>query len=343
MKVLVTGGRGLLGSAVVRELARRGHDVTSFQRSSAAHAYPVREVLGDVTDPDAVAASMVGQEGVVHLAALVSMVGAWDDFVRVNVDGTRIVLDAALAAGVTRFVQVSSPSVAHAGEPLVGAPATPADPDHARGNYARSKAIAELDALSRDGDAMAVCAIRPHLVWGPGDTQLIGRIAERARAGRLMLVDDGAALIDTTYVDNAADAIAQAFERCDAPDVHGRAFVVSNGQPRTVFELVSRIAIAAGGRPPTRHLPYAAARAAGAAVERAWVRTGREGEPPLTAFVAEQLATAHWFDQRETWVALDWRPRVSIEEGLAELARSFSAEADATRRGAPATWPSTAV
>ncbi len=326
MKVLVTGGRGLLGSAVVRELVRRGHDVTSFQRSSASHAHPVREVLGDITDPDAVAAAMAGQDGVVHLAALVSMVGAWDDFVRVNVDGTRSVLDAASAAGVTRFVQISSPSVAHAGEPLVGASATPADPDHARGNYARSKAIAERDALSRDGDAIAVCAIRPHLVWGPGDTQLIGRIAERARAGRLMLVDDGAALIDTTYVDNAADAIAQAFERCDAPDVHGRAFVVSNGQPRTVFELVSRIAIAAG-----------------AAVERAWVRTGREGEPPLTAFVAEQLGTAHWFDQRATRKALDWRPRVSIEEGLAELARSFTAEADVARRGAPATWPSTAV
>jgi nucleoside-diphosphate-sugar epimerase len=343
MKVLVTGGRGLLGSAVVRELARRGHDVTSFQRSSASHAYPVREMLGDITDPDAVAAAMVGQDGLVHLAALVSMIGAWDDFVRVNVDGTRTVLDAAIAAGVMRFVQVSSPSVAHAGEPLVGAAATAADPDHARGNYARSKAIAELGALSRDGDAMAVCAIRPHLVWGPGDTQLIGRIAERARAGRLVLVDDGAALIDTTYVDNAAEAIAQAFERCDDPDVHGRAFVVSNGQPRTVFELVSRIAIAAGGRPPTRHLPYPAARAAGAAVERAWVRTGREGEPPLTAFVAEQLGTAHWFDQRETQEALAWRPRVSIEEGLAELARSFTAEADATRRGAPATWPSTAV
>ena len=325
MKVLVTGGRGLLGSAIVRELARRGHEVTSFQRSSAGHPAGIREVLGDVTDPAAVAAAMAGQEGVVHGAALVSMVGPWADFARVNVDGTRAVVDAAAAAGVTAFVQVSSPSVAHAGEPLIGVGATPADPVRARGSYARSKAEAELIALSRDAEAMAVTAVRPHLVWGPGDTQLVGRIAERARSGRLVLVDDGAALIDTVYVDNAAEAVAQALDRCGLPDVHGRAFVVSNGQPRTVAELVGRIAMAAGARPPTRHVPFAVARAAGAAIERAWQRTGRSGEPPLTAFVAEQLATAHWFDQRQTRAALDWRPRIGIEEGLDRLAVWYAA------------------
>lgn len=324
MRILVTGGRGLLGSAVVRELASRGHEVTSMQRSTAGHGPEVRELLGDVTDSQAVAAAVAGREAVIHLAARVSMVGPWTEFERVNVGGTRTVLEAAIAAGVTRMVQVSSPSVAHAGEPLVGAPAGEADPAHARGSYARSKALAELLALAADTPEFAVTAVRPHLVWGPGDTQLIGRIAERARAGRLVLVDDGAALIDTTYIDNAAEAIAQAAERCTRPDVHGRAFVISNGQPRTVFELVSRIALAAGGTPPTRRIPFAAARSAGAMVERAWVRSGREGEPPMTAFVAEQLATAHWFDQRETRTALDWRPRVGIDEGLERLAASFA-------------------
>jgi 2-alkyl-3-oxoalkanoate reductase len=324
VRVLVTGGRGLLGAAVVGELERRGHQVTCLQRSPAGHGGSVVERLGDVTDPSAVGDAMQGQEAVVHLAARVSMVGPWAEFERVNVEGTRVVLDAAELVGASRFVHVSSPSVAHAGEPLVGAIATPADPRRARGNYARSKAEAELMALARDRPGFAVTAVRPHLVWGPGDTQLIGRIADRARAGRLVLVDDGAALIDTTYVSNAADALAQALERCDDPQVHGRAFVVSNGQPRTVFELVSRIALAAGGQPPTRHLPFAAARAAGSVVERAWVRSGRDDEPPLTAFVAEQLATAHWFDQRQTREALDWRPRVGIEEGLRLLADSFA-------------------
>jgi len=343
VRVLVTGGRGLLGSAVVAELARRGHEVTSFQRSAAGHALPVREHRGDITDAASVRSAIRDQDAVVHLAARVSMVGPWDEFLRVNVDGTRIVLDEAIAGGVQRFVHVSSPSVAHAGEPLVGAQATTADPEHARGAYARSKAMAELEALARDGDGLCVTVVRPHLVWGPGDTQLVGRIAARARAGRLVVIDQGAALIDTTYVDNAADAIAQALARCDHPDVHGRPFVVSNGQPRTVWELFTRIALAAGGRPPTRHLPFAVARSAGAVVERAWMQAGRAGEPPLTAFVAEQLATAHWFDQRATRTALDWHPRVGIEEGFDRLARSFAAiEADAGR-GAPTMWPSTDV
>lgn len=333
MRVLVTGGRGLLGGAVVRELVSRGHEVTTFQRTPAGHGDPVVEVLGDVTDTNAVQRAMSGQQAVLHLAAKVSMVGTWDEFVHVNVEGTRTMLAAAQASGVTSFVYVSSPSVAHAGEPLVGVGATPADPERARGDYSRSKAMAEIDALAYDRDGFAVTAIRPHLVWGPGDTQLIGRIAERARAGRLVLIDDGAALVDTTYVDNAADALAQALDRCARPTVHGRAFVVSNGQPRTVRELFARIALAAGAEPPTRRVPFPAARAAGVAVERAWRGVERfrpqEDEPPMTAFLAEQVATAHWFDQRATRQALDWAPTVDLEEGFRRLADWFEGQAPA--------------
>ena len=324
MRVLVTGGRGLLGEAVVSELTRRGHQVTSFQRSSAGARPHVSEILGDVSDAEAVVEAMAGQEGVVHLAARVSMTGSWRDFLRVNVEGTRHVIDAAQAGGVSRFVHVSSPSVAHTGHPLVGVGAEPADPAGARGAYARSKAIAEQLVLSRAGGAQAVSVIRPHLVWGPGDTQLVGRIAERARRGRLVLIDRGSALIDTLYVDNAATGIAQALERCHLPEVRGLPLVLTNGQPRTVAEMVSRIALAAGARPPTRSLPYPIARGAGSAVEWLWDRLGRDDDPPLTRFVAEQLATAHWFDQRQSRSALAWEPEVSIDEGFERLGRHFA-------------------
>lgn len=324
MRVLVTGGRGLLGGSVVGEIASRGHAVTVLQRTPAGHPGDVVEVLGDITDRSLITRTVAGHDAVVHLAARVSMVGPWSAFKATNVDATVGLLDAARRAGVARFVQVSSPSVAHTGAPLVGAAATPADPAHARGNYARSKALAEQAALAADRPGFAVCAIRPHLVWGPGDEQLVGRIAARAQAGRLALVDRGVALIDTTYVDNAATAIAQAIELCDDPLVHGRPFVVTNGEPRTVAELVGRIASAAGSRPPRRSVPFGVARAGGALVERAWVRAGRAGEPPMTAFIAEQLATAHWFDQRATRAALRWRPTVSVDEGFARLADWFA-------------------
>jgi len=322
VRVLVTGGRGLLGSAVVAELLARGHDVTTFQRSPAGTG--ADEILGDITDATAVAAAVSGCDGIVHLAAKVSMTGDWEQFEEVNVHGTALVLAAAQAAGAARFVHVSSPSVAHSGSPLVGAGAEPSTPEHARGHYARSKAMAEQLALEADSDGFAVTVVRPHLVWGPGDTQLVGRIIERARAGRLVLIDDGAALIDTTYVDNAADAIAQALERCDLPVVRGKAFVVTNGEPRTVSELLGRMALAGGADPPRRSVPLGVARPAGRLLEQVWTWGDLPDEPPLTSFVAEQLATAHWFDQRATRAALDWTPKVGLDEGFARLAAGLA-------------------
>ena len=343
VRVLVTGARGMLGGAVARALAARGDEVTVLQRG--ASGLPVREVRADLGDPAApLAAALAGQDAVVHLAAKVDVVGPWREYARTNVDGTRRLLAAARDVGVARFVHVSSPSVAHAGDALVGAGAGPADPARARGHYARSKALAEravldanaelactgaqltgpecathragtLNSPGRDGQPAArpaVVVVRPHLVWGPGDTQLVGRIVARARAGRLAVVGTGAALIDTTYVDDAVDALVAALDR--APGLHGRVLVVSGGEPRPVAELLASICAAAGAPAPRIAVPAPLARAAGAVAETLLRR-----DPPMTRFLAEQLSTAHWFDQRETRAALGWAPRVGLDEGFRRL------------------------
>ena len=123
-------------------------------------------------------------------------------------------------------------------------------------------------ALARDSAAMQVVAIRPHLVWGPGDKQLIQRIVERARRGRLPLLNGGTALIDTTYIDNAATGIAAALDRLD--HAHGNAYVLTNGEPRPVGELLAGICRAAGVHPPRWSIPAGLGLAAGAAIERVW-------------------------------------------------------------------------
>ncbi|MFD5213598.1 NAD-dependent epimerase/dehydratase family protein [Microbacterium sp. NPDC058345] len=317
MIVLVTGASGFLGRAVAARLVAAGHDVRTLQRRPSG-VEGATDILGSITDPRLVARATDGVEGIVHLAAKVSLAGAPKEFRTVNVEGTRTLLDAAGVAGVTRLVQVSSPSVAYAGAALVGVGTEPASPARARGEYARTKAEAELLALARDSPKMRVVAIRPHLVWGPGDTQLIGRIVERARRGRLPLLNGGTALIDTTYVDNAASGIVAALHRADA--AHGRAFVLTNGEPRPVGDLLAGICLAADVRPPRWSIPAGIGRAAGTVIERLWaVRPGMD-EPPMTRFLAEQLSTAHWFDQRETRRALAWTPSVSIDEGLRRLA-----------------------
>ena len=315
-RVLVTGASGMLGRSVAARLVADGHDVRTLQRSPSGVA---DDVLGSVTDDAAVAEAVRDRDAVVHLAAKVTITGPLAQFEDVNVGGTRRLLAAARDAGVRRFVHVSSPSVAHLGRSLAGAAAGPADPARARGSYARTKAAAELLALAADDlDGLRVIVVRPHVVWGPGDTQLVGRIVARARAGRLPVLGAGAALIDTTYVDNAVDALVAALRADES--AYGRPYVVTNGEPRPVLELLDGICAASGVPTPRRHVPAVLARGAGAVLDAAWARLPLRGEPPLTRFVAEQLSTAHWFDQRLTREALGWVPHVSLDEGLRRLA-----------------------
>lgn len=319
---LVTGASGWLGAAVARDLLSAGHGVRTLQRRPSG-VDGAQDVLGSVTDADAVDHALAGVDSVVHLAAKVSFAGAETGFVAVNVDGTRRLVHAAKRAGVRRFVFISSPSVAHTGEPIVGEDAGPAQPERARGAYARTKAEAELIALGADAPGFAVVAVRPHIVWGPGDPQLVARIQERAAAGRLPLVGSGAALIDSTYLDDAVSGIRAAFDAAER--VHGNAYVLTSGEPRPIAELIAGFCAAAGIAPPARHVPAAVAVAAGSLVEAIWrIRPGAD-EPPMTRFLAEQLSTAHWFDQRRTRRDLDWHPAVGVTRGLRLLAAHHAA------------------
>ena len=317
MRVLITGGTSVIGLAVAERLLARGDDVTTLARRSGPAGRNVNERLGDITDNEALAQAVEGCQSVIHLAAKVDVIGPWHEFERVNVEGTRRLLLAAQTAGVGRFVHVSSPSVANDGRSLIGAGAGPADPNSTRGHYATTKALAEQLALQHRPGGPAVVAIRPHLVWGPSDRQLTERIVDRARSGRLAIIGSGGALIDTTYLDNAADALVAALDR--AEELAGRALVVSNGEPRPVAELLTRIAAAGGQPPPRLRIPRRVAFVAGMAIERLWSAQGRTDDPPMTSFLAEQLATAHWFDQRSTREALKWKPAVSLDEGFRRL------------------------
>ncbi|ASJ74902.1 NAD-dependent epimerase/dehydratase family protein [Granulosicoccus antarcticus] len=348
MKVLVTGATSLIGRHVVSRLLERGDQVTVLQRRPSGIT-GVSEVCCDIasshdtathssgpgtesesangkTTEDLLANAMESRDAVIHLAAKVSISGRWDAFEAINIKGTERLINTAKRCGVARFVHVSTPSVAHAGRSLIGAPAGQANPEQVHGHYARSKAIGEKIALAANGQAMKVVALRPHIVWGPGDTQLIKRIVDRARAGRLLLVGSALALIDTTYIDNAADAIVAGLDNTDR--AAGHALVISNGQPRTVSEIMQRILIASGIDIPLRHVPAGVAITAGTVIEHIWQALNRQDDPPMTRFLAEQLATAHWFDQRETHRLLNWQPSIGIEEGFERLAAFEQAESN---------------
>lgn len=320
MRVLVTGGGGFLGSAIVRRLVERGDEVVSYSRS----AYPALERLGvrcargDLADPAghlALAREMRGVELVLHVAAKAGVWGPRDEYERANVLGTRRVVEAAREAGVARLVATSSPSVC-----FDGADHELAGPDlpHARrflGDYARTKAEAERIVLAANGPSLATCALRPHLVFGPGDPHLLPRVVARARAGRLAVVGSGTNRVSLTYVDNAAAAHLDAADRLAPGAPHaGRAYFVSQEEPVALWPWIARVLAALGVEPPRRRVPLGLAYAAGGACEALWRALRLSGEPPMTRFVALHLARSHSFDLGPARRDFGYVERVGLEE-----------------------------
>lgn len=327
MRILVTGGSGFLGQALCRGLVERGHEVASFNRGYAETlaAIGVRQLRGDLADADAVRDAAQGVDALFHNAAKAGAWGARADYFAANVTGTRNVIAACRAHGIARLVYTSTPSVTHrATHPVAGGTAdTVPYGEGFKAPYAETKAIAEREVLAANDATLATVALRPRLIWGPGDAQLLPRLVERARAGRLRFVGDGRNVIDTTYIDNAAQAHFDAFNAL-APGAAcaGRAYFISNAEPKPVHEIVNGLLRAAGAPEVSKTIPFRAAYAIGAACEGIWPLLRLQGEPPMTRFLAEQLATTHWYSMEPATRDFGYRPRVTIAEGLQRLAQA---------------------
>lgn len=330
MKILVTGGGGFLGQALCRGLRERGHEVISFNRGTypALDALGVTQVQGDLAERDAVIAATRGCAAVFHNAAKAGVWGAYADYHRANVLGTAHVIDACRAHGIGKLVYTSSPSVTHrATHPVEGGSADNVPyGEHLKSAYAATKKIAEQQVLAANDAGLAAVALRPRLIWGVGDRQLLPRLAQRARAGRLRLVGSGENLIDSTCIDNAAQAHFDAFAQL-APGAAcaGRAYFISNAEPRSARETINGLLAAVGAPTIDKHLPFGLAYAIGATGEALWRVLPLRGEPPMTRFLAEQLATVHWYDMGPARRDFGYAPQVSFDQGLARL-RAASAQ-----------------
>ena len=322
IKALVTGAGGFLGGAIARELMARGDQVRSLQRGDypGLRALGVETIRGDLADPEAVRRAVEGCEVVFHVAAKAGIWGPYADYYRANVEGTRNVINACLASGVSRLVYTSSPSVVFNGRDMENVDESAPYPAHFEAPYPATKAQAERLALGANGSDLAVVALRPHLIWGPGDNHLLPRIIARARAGRLWKIGGGDSLIDATYVVNAVEAHLQAADRLSAGSKPaGKAYFIAQGEPIPVWDLIDRFLAAADLPPLKRSVPAWAASLAGGTCELVYGALGITREPPMTRFLARELATSHWFNLDAARRDLDYRPRVSTDEGLARL------------------------
>jgi len=326
MKALVTGGGGFLGGEILRLLHERGDNVRTFSRSghSALDALGVEQVHGDLADADAVSAAVHGSDIVFHVAAKTGVWGRWADYYTANVVGTRNVVAACRKHGIPRLVFTSSPSVTFAGKDQNGVNEAEPYPAKYLAHYSHTKALAEQEVLAVSGRELATVALRPHLIWGPGDPNLIPQLVARARAGRLRRIGNGRNLVDTTYVENAAIAHVQAADRLSpGSPIAGRAYFVSQGDPQPLWDFANRILGCAGLSPVIRGVSAPLAYTAAVALEGVHRLLPFFGDPPITRFVVRQLSTAHWFDLTAAERDLGYVPKVSTDEGLRRVAEWF--------------------
>lgn len=321
-RVLVTGAGGFLGGAIARRLLKQGDEVITVQRGRYLdlEAAGATAIQGDLAELDVAMKACESCEVVYHIAAKPGVWGPFDQYRRANLVATENILKACQQHQVSRLVFASSPSVVFDGQDQEGLDETAPYPTKFLTAYQETKAAAERLVLAAHTDSLRTIALRPHLIWGPGDQHLIPRLIVRARSGRLRRVGAANKLVDTVYIDNAADAhLCADSALARTPNVGGRAYFITNDEPEPLWQFIDKVLDSAGLPRVSKSISYRAAYTAGAIFETAYRLLGVQSEPLMTRFVASQLGTAHWFNISAAKTNLGYRPQVSTAEGLLRL------------------------
>ena len=320
MQVLVTGGGGFLGRAIIMRLVERGDAVCSLARNY----YPqlekigVSQLQGDISSREVADRACRQKELVFHTAAKPPPWGRYTDYHKTNVTGTQNIIAACTRHQVARLVYTSTPSVVFNGEDLEGVDESFPYPDKYKAPYPRTKALAEQEVVKAAAGGMKAVILRPHEIWGPGDPHFVPRII--ARAAKLKQIGNGRNLVDTTYIDNAADAhILAADKLAENPGLSGKIYFISQGEPIPAWDMINAILKSAGLEPVRGSIPYPIAWIIGALLEVAYKTLRLPGEPQMTRFLAEAVSKAHWFDLGAARRDLGYRPGISTAEGLQRL------------------------
>ncbi len=291
-------------------------------------AQGVRCFRGNLGDLSAVREAARDCSLIFHVGAKAGVWGPYEDYFLSNVVGTRNVLTVCREQGIKRLIYTSSPSVIFDGQDQEGIDETAPYPKIYQACYPATKALAEREVLAANGPELATVALRPHLIWGPGDQHIIPRILDRARKGRLRLIGSGRKRVDAVFIENAVQAHLCAMERLSPEaSIAGKAYFITNHEPWPTQDVINGFLKAAGLRPVSAKIPMALALKIAALMEKAYVFFRIRGEPPLTQFAVKQLGTAHWYETRAAREELGYEPRISMHEGMRRLNEHFQKSA----------------
>ena len=329
MKAFVTGGGGFVGSAIVRQLADAGIEVAVFGRNHypSIEKLGVRQFQGNILDSDRLIRSMQGYDTVFHVAAKAGIWGPRHEFEQINITGTRNVLGACFANGIKSLVYTSTPSVVFNRRDINGMDESCPYAKRFLCYYASSKAVAEQMVLAGNSDMLKTCAIRPHLVWGPGDPHLVPRLLERGKSRKLKIVGAGSNMVDISYIDNVADAHILAAQNLDShATAAGNAYFISQGEPVNLWNWINNLFARLSIPPVRKRIGAESAYILGTLLEGMFLLFKLDREPPMTRFLAEQLARSHWFSIARARRDLGYEPNISTAEGLERLVQWLTAK-----------------
>lgn len=322
MRILVTGGGGFLGTYIIKELLKNPtYIVTNFSRHSYAHLEEigVPTIKGDLRKREDIEKALEGIEAIFHVAALAGVWGKFEDYYDINYLGTKNLLEVAREKGVQKFVYTSTPSVVFNNGDLMGVGEEQPYAEKFLNAYSETKTMAEKLVLTmNDGESFLTCAIRPHLIWGPGDPHLFPRVIQKGKLGKLRIVGDGENLVDIIYVENAALAHVLAFENLKpGSKVAGEAYFVGQERPVKLWDFINQVLGYLKIEPVMRSIDVSSAYRLGWLLEKVYGLLGiKKPEPPMTRFVALNLGKSHYFSHEKAKRDFGYVPKISIEEGL---------------------------
>ena len=319
---IVTGGGGFVGLAIVKALRAMDVKVSVVGR----HRYPQVEkvggicLVGDLRDGDFLKSAFAGADTVFHVAAKAGIWGDWQEYFGINVSGTENVIAACRHNTISRLVYTSTPSVVFNQGHLCGVDETTPYATEVLCHYARSKILAEILVLEANDHLLSTVALRPHLIWGPGDTNLIPRLLERGRKKQLKIVGDGTNMVDISYIDNVVDAHIKAAINLELyGTASGEAFFISQGEPVNLWDWINELFIALNRPLVARKVSFKMAFRVGTILEHVYTFLRIKSEPKMTRFVAEQMAKSHWFSVDKARNILKWQPEISTAEGMQRM------------------------
>ena len=319
MKVLVTGAGGFLGKHLAQALVAEGHEVYNYSRSTYAELEQmgVTCLTGDLGDYDRLAVSLAGMEAVFHVASKVGIWGKYEEFYQTNVVGTENIIRACLENKISKLIYTSTPSVVFGKEDLCGVNELAPYPTQHECYYAATKAVAEKKVLAANSSLLATVALRPHLIFGPGDHHLFPRIVESAKMGKLKRVGEGKNLVDVIYVKNAVDAHLLALGKLSLSSViSGKAYFIAQERPVNLWGFVDQILDGHGVGRLTKSISASKAYKVGKILEKVYSFLNLKKEPPMTGFVALQLSKSHYFSHKKAEQELGYIPKIGLDEAM---------------------------